>query len=197
MFLILVSIALCSYLLGSVSSAVIVTKYFIKQDIRILGSGNPGATNVLRVAGKRAAVLVFLFDTLKGTIPVYIGFILNLEPFALSLIAISACLGHIYPVFFQFKGGKGVATAFGALMPLDWMVILCILSTWLLTFIAFRISSVAAIISFLLAPVYTYMYKEEYTGAVVMLCVIILIKHKGNIIRLVNRSENSFTSKKS
>ncbi|MGB3726639.1 MAG: glycerol-3-phosphate 1-O-acyltransferase PlsY [Glaciecola sp.] len=186
-----VFLIIVAYLVGSISSAILITKLFANSDIRQQGSGNPGATNVLRVAGKRAAVLVFLFDAAKGTIPVYAGFLLGLPPIALSLIAISACVGHIYPVFFQFKGGKGVATAIGAILPLDWWLMLCLLSTWLLIFIVLRISSLAAIVTLVLAPVYTYIFKPEYTVAVALLCLIIIGKHKDNIKRLIQNKEHT------
>ena len=109
---------LAAYLLGSVSSAVLVSKLFRLPDPRLHGSGNPGATNVLRLGGKLPAILVLLFDILKGTIPVWGSYFLKIEPLFLGLIAICACVGHIFPLFFGFKGGKAVATAFGAMMPI-------------------------------------------------------------------------------
>ncbi|MDT0593405.1 glycerol-3-phosphate 1-O-acyltransferase PlsY [Glaciecola petra] len=180
-----------AYLIGSVSSAIIVTRLFAIQDIRQQGSGNAGATNVLRVAGKKAAAIVFLFDLLKGAIPVYAGFLFGLAPIALSLVAIAACLGHIFPVFFQFKGGKGVATALGALMPLDWALAGCLFGTWLCVFTIARISSVAAIVTFSLAPIYTYIFEPDYTIAVTLLCLLIIGKHRDNIKRLFSSKEKA------
>ncbi|MGK0370721.1 MAG: glycerol-3-phosphate acyltransferase PlsY [Glaciecola sp.] len=134
-----------AYLLGSISSAVLITRIFVRADIREQGSGNPGTTNVLRVAGKKAAAAVFVFDVLKGAIPVYAGFLLGYEPIILSIIAVSACIGHMYPIFFSFKGGKAVATALGAMMPLNGWLALCLLGTWIVIFAITRISSLAAI----------------------------------------------------
>lgn len=185
-----------AYLVGSLSSAIMLTRLLTKKDIRSEGSGNPGATNVYRVAGKKAAALVFLLDALKGAVPVYTGFLLGLEPLFLSLIAISTCLGHIFPIFYHFKGGKGVATAIGAIFPINWWLTLCLLSTWVIVFAVFRISSLAAIISLLLAPLYTYVFKPEFTEAVAMLCLIILLRHKSNIMRLLRKQEHSFNKTK-
>jgi glycerol-3-phosphate acyltransferase PlsY len=178
-----------AYLLGSISSAVLVTRLFVDEDIRKQGSGNPGATNVLRVAGKKAAVAVLVFDILKGTVPVYIGFLFGYEPMVLSVISVSACLGHMYPIFFSFKGGKGVATALGAIMPLNGWLALCVLSTWIIVFAITRISSIAAIATVILAPVYAYLFKPQYTLAVAILCGLIIIKHKSNIARILSKSE--------
>ncbi|MFT6270230.1 MAG: glycerol-3-phosphate acyltransferase PlsY [Alphaproteobacteria bacterium] len=179
-----------AYLLGSISSAVLITRIFVRADIREQGSGNPGTTNVLRVAGKKAAAAVFVFDVLKGAIPVYAGFLLGYEPIILSIIAVSACIGHMYPIFFSFKGGKAVATALGAMMPLNGWLALCLLGTWIVIFAITRISSLAAIATLLLAPLYAYLFKPEYTLAVAILCGLIIVKHKSNIGRLLNKQEN-------
>lgn len=179
-----------AYLLGSVSSAVLLTRVFLNTDIRDQGSGNPGTTNVLRTVGKKAAAGVFIFDVLKGAIPVYAGFLLGYEPLVLSAIALSACLGHMYPIFFAFKGGKGVATALGAMMPLNGYLAICLLSTWLVIFAITRISSFAAITTLLFAPIYAYLFKPEYTLAVSILCALIVLKHKSNIVRLLSKKEH-------
>jgi glycerol-3-phosphate acyltransferase PlsY len=178
-----------AYLLGSISSAILVTRLLVDEDIRKQGSGNPGATNVLRLAGKKAAAAVLVFDVLKGTIPVYIGFLFGYEPMVLSIIAIGTCLGHMYPIFFSFKGGKAVATALGAIMPLNIWLALCVLSTWIIVFAITRISSIAAIATLILAPVYAYLFKPQYTLAVAILCCLIIIKHKSNIARILSKSE--------
>lgn len=182
-----------AYLLGSVSSAVMLTRLFLNADIREQGSGNPGTTNVLRIVGKKAAVAVFIFDVLKGAIPVYIGFLLGLKPLVLSVIAISACVGHMYPIFFAFKGGKGVATALGAMMPLNGYLALFLLGTWVAIFAITRISSFAAIATLLLAPIYAYVFKPEYTLAVAILCALIILKHKSNIHRLLSKNEQKIS----
>jgi glycerol-3-phosphate acyltransferase PlsY len=185
-----------AYLLGSISSAVLVTRLFVQTDIREQGSGNPGATNVLRIAGKKAASAVFVFDVLKGAVPVYTGFLLGFSPIALSFIALSACIGHMYPIFFRFKGGKAVATALGAMMPLHAYLALCLLGTWLVVFAITRISSAAAIITLILAPGYAYLFKPEYTFAVTILCSLIILKHKSNIVRLISKQEQKLQNPK-
>ena len=182
-----------AYLLGSVSSAVLVTRLFLNTDIREQGSGNPGTTNVLRTVGKKAAAAVFIFDVLKGAVPVYIGFLLGLQPLVLSVIALSACVGHMYPIFFAFKGGKGVATALGAIMPLNGYLALCLLGTWLSIFVITRISSVAAITTLIIAPIYAYLFKPEYTLAVAILCTLIIVKHQSNIQRLLSKKERKIS----
>lgn len=186
---------IAAYLLGSISSAVLVTRIFTQSDIRQQGSKNPGASNVLRVAGKRAASVVFVIDVLKGAIPVYLGYLFAYSPFVLSLIAISACLGHMYPVFFGFSGGKAVATALGAMMPLDWVLALALVSTWLIVFACTRVSSLAAICTLIMAPILTYFVKPDYTLAILTLCILIIAKHHSNIARLLERSENKFERK--
>lgn len=186
-----------AYLLGSVSSAVMLTRMFLKTDIREQGSGNPGTTNVLRTVGKKAAAGVFIFDVLKGAIPVYAGFLLGYQPLVLSVIALSACVGHMYPIFFAFKGGKGVATALGAMMPLNGYLAICLLSTWLVIFAITRISSFAAISTLLFAPIYAYLFKPEYTLAVAILCALIILKHKSNIVRLLSKNEQKISRSKS
>lgn len=181
-----------AYLLGSVSSAILLTRITKQTDIRQVGSGNPGATNILRVLGKRAAFFVFAFDVLKGMLPVYSGFLLGYPPIILSCIAVCACLGHMYPLYFNFKGGKAVATALGALMPLDWLFTVLLLATWIGVFLLSKISSLAAITTLILAPVYVYFIKPEYFLAVCILCVLIIAKHYKNIIRLAKHQENRF-----
>lgn len=181
-----------AYLLGSISSAILLSWALKSQDIREQGSGNPGATNVLRIHGKSAAAVVFLFDLLKGAIPVYCGYLLGFEPLVLGLVAISACLGHMYPLYFGFKGGKAVATALGAMMPIAWTLALALFATWILVFVTARISSLAAIITLLLAPLYTYLIKSQYTLAVALLSLLIIGKHRKNIVRLFKREEHAF-----
>lgn len=134
MILIPYLLILIAYLLGSISSAVIFCKLAGLADPREVGSHNAGATNVLRIGGKSAALGVLLFDILKGTLPVAIGVSFNLSPSALGFIALAVCLGHIFPIFFQFKGGKGVATALGAISALSFVVVGGAIGTWLLVF---------------------------------------------------------------
>ena len=147
---------LLAYLCGSVSSAVIVCKIFRLPDPRLHGSGNPGATNVLRLGGSLPAVLVLVFDILKGTIPVWGSYFLKIEAFYLGMIAICACLGHIYPLFFGFKGGKAVATAFGTMLPIGLDLAGLLIATWIILVGATGYSSFAAIVTVSLAPIFTW-----------------------------------------
>lgn len=178
-----------AYLLGSVSSAVLICKMTGLPDPRAVGSHNPGATNVLRIGGKKTAVAVLLCDMLKGTIPVWGAYFLGIEALMLGVIAIAACLGHMYPLFFHFKGGKGVATALGAIAPIGLDLTAMIMATWLVIAVVFRYSSLAALVTVLLAPFYTWMVKPHYTLPVAMLCCLIVLRHHQNIKRLISGTE--------
>lgn len=186
----------CSaYLLGSISSAVLICRLFKLPDPRNTGSNNPGATNVLRIGGRLPAALVLIFDVLKGTLPVYLGYFLGLSPIVLGLVGLAACLGHIYPLYFNFKGGKGVATAIGAMLPLGWELSSILLGCWLVMIFISGYSSLAAIISVSLAPIVTWFIKPDYTVPVTMLCLLIIVRHKQNIIRLLNGQESKVWDK--
>lgn len=186
---------LAAYLCGSISSAVLVSKLFRLPDPRLHGSGNPGATNVLRLGGKLPAVLVLLFDILKGTIPVWGSYFLKIEPLYLGLIAICACLGHIFPLFFGFKGGKAVATAFGAMMPIGLDLAGLLIASWLIIVALSGYSSLAAILTVSLAPVFTWFIKPLYTVPVLMLSVLIILRHRENIVRLYQGKESKVWDK--
>ncbi len=183
-----------AYLLGSISSAVLVCRLYRLPDPRKSGSNNPGATNVLRLGGKKPALLVFICDMLKGTIPVWGAYFLSIPPFYLGVIGIAACLGHIFPIFFHFEGGKGVATAIGAIAPIGLDLTSLLLGTWLIGVLVTRYSSLAAIITALLAPFYTWMFKPQYTLPVAMLCCLIIWRHKDNIKRLIAGEEPKVSS---
>lgn len=178
-----------AYLGGSVSSAVLVCRLYRLPDPREHGSHNPGATNVLRLGGRLAAVWVLLGDMLKGTLPVYLSWYLGISPFWLGLIAIAACLGHMYPLFFQFRGGKGVATALGAMMPIGLGMGAMMLATWLIVLLVTGYASLAALVAALLAPLYTYWLKPDYTLPVAMLCGLVIYRHHENIRRLLDGQE--------
>ena len=186
---------LAAYLCGSISSAVLVSRLFRLPDPRLNGSGNPGATNVLRLGGKLPAVMVLVFDILKGTIPVWGSYFLQIEPLYLGLIAICACLGHIYPVFFGFKGGKAVATAFGAMMPIGLDLTGLLIVSWMVLVAISGYSSLAAIITVSLAPVFTWFIKPLYTLPVFMLSVLIIVRHRENIVRLWRGKESKVWDK--
>lgn len=175
---------LLAYLCGSISSAILACHIAGLPDPRESGSDNPGATNVLRIGGKGAAVAVLIFDVLKGMLPVWAAWALSMTPFWLGLIAIAACLGHIWPVFFKFRGGKGVATAFGAIAPIGWDLTGVMASTWLLSVLLSGYSSLGAIISALIAPFYVWWFRPQFTFPVAMLSCLMLMRHHDNIQRL-------------
>ncbi|BCV65722.1 glycerol-3-phosphate acyltransferase [Shewanella carassii] len=182
-----------AYLLGSISSAVLVCRLKGLPDPRGKGSGNPGATNVLRIGGTWAAAMVFFFDMLKGALPTYTAYLMGIDAVWLGVIAIAACLGHIYPIFFGFKGGKGVATALGAMAPIGEGLALCLMGTWLLVVLLTRYSSLAALVTALLAPVYTWWLDDRFTLPVAMLSTLIIIRHKDNIRRLLKGEESKMS----
>lgn len=178
-----------AYLAGSLSSAIIVAKLYKLPDPRQNGSGNPGATNILRIGGPRLAVLVLVGDLLKGTIPVWCSYFIGLEAINLGLVAIAACLGHIFPIFFEFKGGKGVATALGAILPIGLDLTGLLVTCWLVMVFLTGYSSLAAISVAMLSPLLTYMIKPQYTVSVAMLGLLIIVRHQPNIIRLLKGTE--------
>jgi len=185
----IILMVILAYLSGSLSSAVIISRLYKLPDPRSNGSGNPGATNVLRIGGTTPAVLVLIGDILKGTIPVWCSYFLGLPPVGLGIIAIAACLGHIFPIFFEFKGGKGVATALGSLMPIGLDLTGILLGCWFGALLLTGYSSLAAIIASILAPIVTFYIKQQYTIPVAMLCLLIIIRHQPNIGRLLRKEE--------
>ncbi len=189
-------VAVLSYLAGSVSTAIIVCRIMGLDDPRTAGSGNPGATNVLRVGGKVPAALTLLGDALKGFLPVAITAALVSHPPTIALAALAAFMGHLYPVFFQFQGGKGVATALGALLGIDLIVGALALLTWLAVSLAFKRSSLAALVTFLLVPVYLlFEGQQAFALAFVIITAFLFYTHRGNIRRLLDGSEPSIGKK--
>ncbi|WP_340620897.1 glycerol-3-phosphate 1-O-acyltransferase PlsY [Xenorhabdus siamensis] len=184
-----------AYLCGSISSAILICRLAGLPDPRQHGSGNPGATNVLRIGGKAAALAVLICDVLKGMIPVWLAYKLDIQPFYLGIIAIAACLGHIYPIFFHFKGGKGVATAFGSIAAIGWDLMGLVAGTWALTVLLSGYSSLGAIIGALVVPFYVWWFKPEFTFPVAMLSCLILMRHHDNIQRLWRGQESRIWQK--
>ena len=185
-----------AYLIGSISMAIIICKILDLPDPRTQGSNNPGATNVLRIGGKKAAAATLLGDGLKGFVPVAIGYYLGFDIQELTLIALGAFLGHVYPIFFGFKGGKGVATFIGSLLALNYLVGLAFAATWLFVAKVLKISSLSALIATLLTPLYFYLFTENIEAAYIvgLMCLWIFYTHKSNIKRLLSGDEDSIKS---
>ncbi len=175
------------YLLGSISSAIIVCRLMGLPDPRDEGSGNPGATNVMRIGGKKAAAITLLGDMLKGLIPVLLAQLVGVGPLVLSAVVLAAFLGHLYPVFFGFAGGKGVATSFGVLLGANWMVGMLVGLTWFVVYKISRISSLSALIAGSLAPVYVYFIMDMPAMVYVatLIAMTLIWRHKSNIQRLI------------
>ena len=184
-----------AYLAGSVSSAVLVCRLFKLPDPRGEGSGNPGATNVYRIGGKLPAVLVLVADVLKGTIPVWGAYFLDFPPISLGFVAIFACLGHMYPLFFAFKGGKAVATAIGAMLPIGLDLSVLLILSWVALVVLSGYSSLAAIVTVALAPLFTWFIKPAYSLPVAMLAILIIFRHRQNIVRLLKGEESKIWDK--
>ena len=184
-------LAIGSYLIGSLSAAIIICKLMGLPDPRTQGSRNPGATNVLRIAGKKTAALVLFGDVLKGVIPLVAARSFQVEDHVLAAVGLAAFLGHLYPVYFGFLGGRGVATAFGILLGLAWPVAGAVLATWLFMARVFHISSLSAVTAAITAPLYTWLLLDSIP-LLIMVCVIsvmLLWRHRGNIQRLFKGTE--------
>ena len=194
-FMLLLVFAIVAYLIGSLSFAVIVSRAFGLPDPHSYGSGNPGATNVLRTGRKVAALLTLLGDGGKGWLAVFLSIRFapehGLGSEAVAAAAIAVFLGHLYPVFFGFRGGKGVATALGILLALNGWLGLAALATWVGMFAVFRISSLSAITAAALAPVYAWSLLGGglMTLSVAVMSVLLLVRHAGNIRRLLSGEE--------
>lgn len=187
-----------AYLIGSISSAIIVCKCMRLPDPRTQGSRNPGATNVLRIGGKKAAIITLLGDMLKGLLPVLAARWLGFDSNALALIAFAAFLGHLFPIFFRFEGGKGVATALGCLLALSWPAGVCWMATWLLVALLFRYSSLSSLIASLLAPAYLWYFTHDMntTLIVALMSLILIFRHRSNIAKLIAGQESRIGKKK-
>ena len=183
---------------AALSTAVIVSRVLGLPDPREQGSKNPGATNVLRLGGKKAAVITLVGDAMKGLIPVVIAQYLAVTPDMLAAVGLAAFLGHLYPVFFGFKGGKGVATALGVLTGFSGWVGLSVLATWLLMAWLFRISSLAALTAAALAPVFVWflVHSAVLTAAALTMTFLLISRHRGNIERLLRGEESRIGEKK-
>ena len=180
-----------AYLIGSFSTAIITCKIMGIEDPRKTGSHNPGATNVLRHGGKKAAIITLFGDMLKGLIPVLIVIQLQLEPAGIALVGLFALLGHVFPVYYCFKGGKGVATYYGVILAMNWLVGLIALAIWLGMAAIVKISSLSALVSIFFTPFILWYFSQsiELTSAVVLMSILIFWRHKTNIKSLLQGSE--------
>lgn len=188
-----------AYLLGSISTAIITCKMLGLPDPRTVGSNNPGATNVLRYGGKKAAAVTLLGDALKGLVPVLVArFVFGIDDYSwLILIGIAAFIGHLYPVFYGFKGGKGVATAIGVFLGVNVWGGLTFIGIWLLMAKGFKISSLAALIATALSPLYFWLITGHggLTLGVAFMAVLIFWRHQSNIRNLLSGKEDQIKSR--
>jgi acyl phosphate:glycerol-3-phosphate acyltransferase len=188
-----------AYLIGSISFGILISKCFGLADPRTVGSGNPGATNVLRSGKKSAALLTLLGDALKGWLPVWLALHNNMLMWVVSSVGLAVFLGHLYPIYFKFKGGKGVATALGVIFAISPFLGLAAIVTWLVVFAFSRYASLASIIAALLVPVHSYYYLrpyKDYFMLLIVMSVLLIWRHRSNIQKLLNGTESGFKKKK-
>lgn len=186
-----------AYLLGSISFGILISRMFGLPDPRTVGSGNPGATNVLRSGKKMAALLTLLGDAFKGWFPVWLALQSGMLMWVVSWVGFAVFLGHLYPIYYRFKGGKGVATALGVLLALSVWLGLAVLIVWVVVFAIWRYSSLAAIVAALLAPVIAYFllpYKD-YLLLTLVITVLLIWRHRSNIQKLLAGTEAGFGKK--
>ncbi len=187
---------IAAYLLGSLSSAIIVCRLMGLPDPRSQGSNNPGATNVLRIGGKKPAAITLFGDMLKGFIPVLVANLMGVDNSTLAAVAMAAFLGHLYPLFFHFQGGKGVATALGVQFGLSWMIGGSVAAIWLFMAYVVKISSLSALVSMALAPIMVWLVTESIalTGMSVVMTVLLFWRHRSNIRKLIAGAEEKITN---
>jgi glycerol-3-phosphate acyltransferase PlsY len=183
-----------AYFIGALNGAILLCRLKDWPDPRSHGSKNPGTTNILRMHHAQAASLVLIFDLLKGTLPVYLAYFIGFPPIAIGFIGIAICLGHIFPPYYGFKGGKAVATGLGILLPLGMNMTGLIVITWLLTLAISGYASLAAIVTAIAAPVYIHFIKPEFTLPVLMLSCLIILRHLSNIRRLLTGKEKKIVN---
>lgn len=190
--------AVLAYLVGSIPFAVVVSRAMGLPDPRSFGSGNPGATNVLRSGSKAAAVLTLAGDALKGWVPVWAAVRFGLDEPVVAVVALCAFLGHVFSVWLRFKGGKGVATAAGAILALDWRVGAAALVAWLAVVVATRYSSLGSIVAAIIAPAAVYGWRGPGAlfAATCAMCAVLIWRHEGNIRKLLRGQESRIGEKK-
>ncbi len=189
---------LAAYLLGSIAFGIVVSRLFGLPDPRTVGSGNPGATNVLRSGKKSAAALTLLGDVLKGWLPVWLALQADMLMWVVAYVSLAVFIGHLYPIFYKFQGGKGVATALGVMFALSPLLALAALITWIVVFAVSRYSSLAAIVAAVLAPVYAWFLLSAYADyliTVLIMSVLLVWRHRSNIQKLLAGTESGFGKK--
>lgn len=197
----LINIACISgaYLLGSLSAAIIVCRFMRLGDPREGGSGNPGATNVLRLHGKKAGIIALLGDLLKGVIPVLLARYIGADHWAIAGAGLAVFLGHLYPVFFQFRGGKGVATLLGVLLATSWLLGLLFMLTWSVIAALTRYSSAAGLTAALASPLYAWWLMPDYSyvASLAVMAALLVSRHRQNISRLLAGTESKIGRQRS
>ena len=188
---------LLAYFFGSLNSSIIFSKILKLKDPREYGSKNPGATNILRSGNKTLALATLIFDMFKGFLPVFVAFFFIEDQIYIQIIGLCSILGHIFPIYYKFKGGKGVATSFGVILAFDIILGFICLLTWLITAFLFRYSALSAIVSLALLPIYTWFSYEKIitTSLFLILAIIVIYMHKTNIKNLLNNKETKIGSK--
>lgn len=194
-----------AYLLGSINSAIIISKAFSLPDPRSLGSGNPGATNVLRTGNKVAAVITLLGDLLKGLIPVLAVEIFTADILLVAATGVAALLGHMYPIYYGFKGGKGVATTLGVLIGFDWFLAVAWVVLWLMVALLFRYSSLAALIATSVTLLVSWLTMDDWLGysdnnhyiviAIAIMTLFVIWRHCENIKKIIAGTESRIGKK--
>ncbi|HQW37465.1 MAG TPA: glycerol-3-phosphate 1-O-acyltransferase PlsY [Usitatibacteraceae bacterium] len=190
--------AVAAYLVGSIPFAVLVSRAMGLPDPRSFGSGNPGATNVLRSGSKAAAILTLAGDALKGWFPVWVAVRLGMDDTVVAVVALAAFLGHVFSVWLRFKGGKGVATAAGAILALDWRVGAAALMAWVAVVVATRYSSLGSLVAAIVAPAAVYGWRGAgpLFAATCAMCAVLVWRHEGNIRKLLRGEESRIGDKK-
>jgi glycerol-3-phosphate acyltransferase PlsY len=190
--------ALAGYLVGSVSTAIITCKLMGLEDPRSVGSNNPGATNVLRHGGKKAAIITLIGDMLKGLVPVIAVTIIEPAAGAIALTGLGAFLGHVFPVYYGFRGGKGVATYYGVLLGFSWIAGMAALLVWLLTAFVSKISSLSALVSALTAPLILWYssHSPELSMMLGLMTILLFWRHRSNVRNIIDGKEHKIGVKK-
>ncbi len=193
-----ISLTILAYFVGSISAAIITCKLMNKVDPRTVGSKNPGATNVMRHAGKKAAIYTLLGDLFKSLLPVAIGHAFGLDWMWLGLIGTAAFLGHLYPIYYGFKGGKGVATVLGVYLGLQPVIGVVVIITWIVSALVFNISSLSALIATLLAPLIFYWITESLPLFIILIVItgFIYWRHRSNLVKIIDGTEDKISKNK-